>query len=170
MADSTLGIDLASLTIREARRLLDGGHISSEELTRSTLSRMESLDGDLNAYVTVERESALRVAREFDTRRASGEMARSPLDGIPMGIKDVLATAGVRTTCGSRQLEGYVPPFSATAVRRLRDAGAVLALPLDGGGCVGVMVEQPQSIRETTMLHGHHPHPTLPLDGGGGWG
>jgi aspartyl-tRNA(Asn)/glutamyl-tRNA(Gln) amidotransferase subunit A len=125
MADSTLNTNLATLTIREARRLLDSGDMSSEELTRTALDRIRTLDGELNTYVTVTEESALREARESDARRARGEEPLSPLDGIPVGIKDVLVTSGVRTTCGSRHLENYVPPFNGTAVARLRAAGAI---------------------------------------------
>lgn len=126
MADATLNTQIATLTIREARRLLDARDVSSEELTRTALDRIRRLDPYLNAYVTVEEDSALRAARESDARRSQGQPALSPLDGIPMGIKDVLVTEGIRTTCGSRHLEEYVPPFNGTAVARLRSAGAVL--------------------------------------------
>jgi aspartyl-tRNA(Asn)/glutamyl-tRNA(Gln) amidotransferase subunit A len=126
MTDATLNTQTTRLTIHEARRLLDAGDISSEELTRTALDRIRDLDPTLNAYVTVEEEGAIQAARESDARRSKCQPALSPLDGIPMGTKDVLVTAGLRTTCGSRHLEKYVPPFNGTAVARLRSAGAVL--------------------------------------------
>ena len=126
MADPTSYTNVSLLTIGETRKLLDSGDMSSVELTRLALDRIRDLDGDLNSYVTLEQDSALAQAHESDARRARGEHPRSPLDGIPMGIKDVLATAGVRTTCGSRHLETYVPPFSGTAVARLQKAGAIM--------------------------------------------
>ncbi len=117
---------LAYLSIAEARRLLDSGQVSSEELTRASLDRIRALDGEIRAFVTVTEELALRMARGFDSRRRSGEAPRSALDGIPMSIKDVIITRGVRTTCGSRHLENFVPPFDGTVTARLLAGGAVL--------------------------------------------
>lgn len=114
------------LTIREARRMLDAGEVNSVQLTQDSLDRITRLDGEIHAYLTVTGEAALAAAEASDRRRASGDGPLSPLDGIPCGIKDVISTEGVRTTCGSRNLEGYVPPYSATAVERLMRAGAVM--------------------------------------------
>jgi aspartyl-tRNA(Asn)/glutamyl-tRNA(Gln) amidotransferase subunit A len=113
-------------TIREARRKLDSGEVSSVRLTEDSLERISRLDGSIHAYLTVTEDLALEAARQSDTRRVSGSGPLSPLDGIPFGVKDVLSTAGVRTTCGSRNLENYVPPYTATAVERLQQAGAVM--------------------------------------------
>lgn len=118
--------DAPLLTIREARRLLETGEISSEDLTRLHLDRIERLDDQVKAFTTINADHALDSARDFDRRRAAGEQSRSPLDGVPMSLKDVLITEGVRTTCGSRHLEGFVPPFDGTVSSRLRAAGAVL--------------------------------------------
>ncbi|MGC8826401.1 MAG: amidase, partial [Anaerolineae bacterium] len=115
---------LYELTIREARALLRKGEISSVELTRAVLERIEALDGKVRAYLTVTPELALEQAKEADARRAAGEDA--PLLGIPMAIKDVICTKGVETTCGSRILKGFVPPYDATVIVKLRAAGAVL--------------------------------------------
>ena len=115
---------LYELTIREARALLRKGEISSVELTRAVLERIEALDSKVRAYLTVTPELALEQAKEADARRAAGEDA--PLLGIPMAIKDVICTKGVETTCGSRILKGFVPPYDATVIVKLRAAGAVL--------------------------------------------
>ena len=79
----------------------------------------------MHAYLYVDAEAALETAREVDRRRAAGEQLGS-LAGIPVAVKDVLATAGVPTTCGSKILEGWRPPYDATVVRRLRAADAVI--------------------------------------------
>jgi aspartyl-tRNA(Asn)/glutamyl-tRNA(Gln) amidotransferase subunit A len=117
---------LAFLTIHEARKLLDGGQVSSEELTKAALARIDGHEGRVHAFVAVTSERALEAARNFDRRRTAGEAPRSSLDGIPMSLKDVLITRGVTTTCGSRHLESFVPPFDGTVPARLAEAGAVL--------------------------------------------
>ncbi|MGA7731603.1 MAG: amidase, partial [Chloroflexia bacterium] len=114
------------MTIADARRLLDSGEASSEELTRAHIERIAAADGEVAAFTTLSEEQALEAARDFDRRRAGGEAPRSTLDGVPMSLKDVLITEGVRTTCGSRHLENFVPPFSGTVPKRLSQAGAVL--------------------------------------------
>jgi aspartyl-tRNA(Asn)/glutamyl-tRNA(Gln) amidotransferase subunit A len=113
------------LTLAEAAEQLRAAAVSSVELTRAALQRVEALNGRLNAFVKVDAEGALAAARDADARRARGE-ARGPLDGVPLAVKDNLLTAGLQTTAGSRILGGFVPPADATAVRRLREAGAVL--------------------------------------------
>jgi len=99
--------------------------VSAEEATRCVLDRIQARNGSLNAYITVTPDEALEQAREADRRLSAGD-APSPLCGIPLAIKDLLATRGVRTTCGSRMLERFVPPYDSTVVRRLKQAGAVL--------------------------------------------
>jgi aspartyl-tRNA(Asn)/glutamyl-tRNA(Gln) amidotransferase subunit A len=116
--------ELYWLTIHEAQAMLGRGEISSLELTQSVLSRVLDVDNALRAYINLLPEEALAQAEAADRRRAAGEDA--PLLGIPVAIKDVICTRGVTTTCGSRILESFVPPFDATAVARLRAAGAVL--------------------------------------------
>jgi aspartyl-tRNA(Asn)/glutamyl-tRNA(Gln) amidotransferase subunit A len=93
--------------------------------TTAYLRRIAAADGRVGAYLTVTAEAALEAARSADERYRKGA-PRSPLDGVPIAVKDVLCTRGVRTTCGSRILETFVPPYDATAVRRLHEAGAVL--------------------------------------------
>jgi aspartyl-tRNA(Asn)/glutamyl-tRNA(Gln) amidotransferase subunit A len=98
--------------------------ISSVELTQAVIDRILEVDNAVRAYVTLTPELALDQARQADERRARGEDA--PLLGIPMAIKDVICTEGVRTACSSRILENFVPPYDATVMHWLYDAGAVL--------------------------------------------
>jgi aspartyl-tRNA(Asn)/glutamyl-tRNA(Gln) amidotransferase subunit A len=117
--------DLFRLTVHEAASLLARRQVSSLELTRAVLDRLGQVEGHLNAFVTLTPELALEQAREADQRLARGEGV-TPLTGIPAAIKDVICTRGVRTTCGSRMLENFVPPYDATVVQRLKAAGLVM--------------------------------------------
>jgi aspartyl-tRNA(Asn)/glutamyl-tRNA(Gln) amidotransferase subunit A len=116
--------DLAFLTLAEARSLLERGEVSSVELTRNELERIATLDGRLNAFITVLAESALQAAAAADARRRQGD--RQELLGVPVAIKDLFNTAGIRTTGGARILADNVPAEDASVVRKLYDAGAVL--------------------------------------------
>jgi aspartyl-tRNA(Asn)/glutamyl-tRNA(Gln) amidotransferase subunit A len=115
---------LYALTIHEALAGMRRGAFSAVELTQALLERIAQTDSQVKAYLTLTAELALEQAAAADARRAAGDDA--PLLGIPMAIKDVLCTAGVRTTCGSRILENFTPPYTATAVRRLAEAGMVM--------------------------------------------
>ncbi|MEE9285214.1 MAG: Asp-tRNA(Asn)/Glu-tRNA(Gln) amidotransferase subunit GatA [Dehalococcoidia bacterium] len=116
--------ELFQLSAHEARALLDRREISSVELTRSVLQRIDRVESAVKAYVTLVEEEALRQAEAADRRLDGGDAG--PLTGIPMQLKDNLVTRGIRTTCSSRMLEGFVPPYDATVTQRLRDGGAVL--------------------------------------------
>ncbi|MDP3045912.1 MAG: Asp-tRNA(Asn)/Glu-tRNA(Gln) amidotransferase subunit GatA, partial [Chloroflexota bacterium] len=118
-------LDLSDLTIHEAAGLLRGRQVSSVELTQAVLDRIVAVDNRVRAYLTLTPELALEQAAGADARLQRGEDA-SPLLGIPMALKDVLCTRDVPTTCGSHILEDFVPPYDATVVTRLRDAGAVM--------------------------------------------
>jgi len=98
--------------------------LSSVELTKAALARIDAAEPKVHAFVTVDPEGALKAAAEADARRAKGEAGT--LLGIPIAMKDNLSTKGLRTTCSSRMLEPYVPPFDATVVSSLRAAGAVI--------------------------------------------
>jgi len=111
--------------IGELSTLLADGQTRSVELVDASLARAEALQGRLNAFIHLRPEGARAEAREADLRLRSGK-PRSPLDGIPVAVKDNMVIAGEPTTCASRILAGYVSPFTATAVERLRAAGAVV--------------------------------------------
>lgn len=115
---------LTDCTVAELRTLLDNRELSAKDLTRAYLDRISDVEGVLHSYLTVTEEIALTQAEEADSRMAQGE--KGPLLGVPMALKDLLSTKGIETTCGSRMLAGYRPPYDATAYRKLRDAGAVL--------------------------------------------
>jgi aspartyl-tRNA(Asn)/glutamyl-tRNA(Gln) amidotransferase subunit A len=115
--------DLCRLGISELASRLARREVSPVEVTEAFLARIATLDPELNTYITVDKEGALSQAREAAERLGRGETG--PLLGVPLGIKDVLATRGLRTTCGSRILENFVPPYDATVCTRLREAGAV---------------------------------------------
>ena len=113
-----------NLSIGELGERLDKRQISSVELTRHFLARIELLNPTLNAVITLTAAQALAEAEAADRRRAAGE--KGPLLGIPLIHKDIFCTDGVRTSCGSRMLDNFVAPYDATVVARLKAAGAVM--------------------------------------------
>jgi aspartyl-tRNA(Asn)/glutamyl-tRNA(Gln) amidotransferase subunit A len=119
-----LNSDLTRLTIHEAHRLLKEKKISSVELAESYLERIKKVEPALKAFVTVTGDIALAQARRADDTIASGTIG--PLTGIPLAIKEVICTKGVRTTCSSRMLENFVPPYDAAVMEKLNEAGAVM--------------------------------------------
>jgi len=112
-------------TIESVREAIGAKKISARELAAEYYKRIAARNGELNAYLTLSKERAYAQADRVDVMVAKGE-ALPPLAGVPIAIKDVLNTRGVRTTCGSKILENYIPPYDATAVSRLEAAGAVL--------------------------------------------
>ena len=117
-------MDLHALTIHELHALLDKREVSARDVAEAFYRRIAALDDRVHAYLTLTRELALEQADQADRRRLSGES--SPLLGIPVAIKDVICTKGVRTTCGSRILHTFVPPYDATVMERLTAAGAIM--------------------------------------------
>jgi len=117
-------LELHELTIHEASALLRKREISSLELTRAMLDRIAAIDDQVKAYITVTSDMAMAQAREADNRRSAGE--ENPLLGIPLAIKDIICTKGITTTCGSKMLHNFVPPYDATVMRHLYEAGMVL--------------------------------------------
>ena len=111
-------------TIAALAGQLEAGKVSSRELTEAALARIAAADAGLNCFINVSAEAALAAADAADARRARGEAG--PLTGVPFAHKDIFCTRGVTTTCGSRMLENFVPPYDATVVARLGDAGLVM--------------------------------------------
>ena len=112
------------MTLAGIARALRAREFSSEELVGHLLARIERLDPELNAFVTVTGEAALAAARLADTALAGGNAA--PLTGVPIAHKDIFCTAGVKTSCGSRMLDNFISPYDAAVVERLRAAGTVM--------------------------------------------
>jgi len=117
-------MDIKKLTITQTLKDLKAKKYSSVELTQAYLDRIEHVDPTINAYVTVTNEEALKNAKAADEKRAQGSDAA--LLGIPLSVKDNFSTNGIRTTASSKVLDGYIPPYDATVVKKIKDAGMVL--------------------------------------------
>jgi aspartyl-tRNA(Asn)/glutamyl-tRNA(Gln) amidotransferase subunit A len=115
---------MLNASLSELSAALDGGKISSVELTQYFLDRIARLDGELNAFITVDAARSLEDARSADARRSAGETG--PLLGIPIAHKDIFCTQGLATTCGSRMLAEFVSPYDAHVIEKFGAAGAVL--------------------------------------------
>ena len=111
-------------SVAELSRALAARELSSEELTRHMLARIESMDKALNAFITVTAERALEQARAADRRLATGDA--HPLTGIPLVHKDIFCTDGIKTSCGSRMLDNFIAPYDASVVERLASAGMIM--------------------------------------------
>jgi aspartyl-tRNA(Asn)/glutamyl-tRNA(Gln) amidotransferase subunit A len=116
-------MSLHELSLTEASAKLAKKEVTSVELTKASLARIEAAEPKVKAFVTVDAEGALKMAAEADARIAKGE--KGSLLGVPLALKDNLSTNGLRTTCSSKMLEPYIPPFDATVVAKLRAAGSV---------------------------------------------
>ncbi len=109
----------------ELSALLSAGEVSAVEVTQAHLDRITQVDGAIHAFLHIDTEGALQAASVVDSKRAAGETVGS-LAGVPLGLKDILATKGLPTTVGSKMLENWIPPYDATVVTRLREAGIVI--------------------------------------------
>ncbi|MBB5869754.1 aspartyl-tRNA(Asn)/glutamyl-tRNA(Gln) amidotransferase subunit A [Allocatelliglobosispora scoriae] len=118
-------MSLTTKTAVELAALIASGEASAVEVTQAHLDRIAEVDGRVHAFLHVDTDGALAAAREVDSRRAAGAEL-GPLAGVPIAVKDVIATKGVPTTAGSKILEGWRPPYNATLVERLRAAGTVM--------------------------------------------
>jgi aspartyl-tRNA(Asn)/glutamyl-tRNA(Gln) amidotransferase subunit A len=117
-------MDLQKLTIHELSKLLKNSDITSEEITKLYLARIEKHDNEIGAYITIDREYALNQAKKADKTISDG--TASYLTGVPIAVKDLLCTKGVKTTCGSKILENFVPEYDATIISLLQNQGAVI--------------------------------------------
>lgn len=124
MSDASLNSDLVRQSAATLATAIARGEVSSEQVTQAHLDRITEVDGQVHAFLFVDPEASLARAREVDAQISSGVIA-SPLAGVPIALKDLLATRGVPTTCGSKILEGWIPPYNATIVERLEAAGMV---------------------------------------------
>ena len=118
-------MSITSMTLTELSEAMKRGELTSRAITEAYLERIRAVEEEIGGYVTVDEEGALRQAEEADRARASGEKL-SPLHGIPVAVKDNICVEGLPTTCASKMLENFVPPYSATAWEKLRAAGCVL--------------------------------------------
>ncbi|MGN0607634.1 MAG: Asp-tRNA(Asn)/Glu-tRNA(Gln) amidotransferase subunit GatA [Oscillospiraceae bacterium] len=117
-------MDITSLKISDMRSMLDKKEISAPELTAAYLERINSVDGKLESYITVTAEEAEKAAEKAQEKINKGEA--SPLCGIPLAIKDNICTEGIKTTCASKMLENFIPPYNATVMDKLENEGIVM--------------------------------------------
>ena len=118
-------MELCDQSASELSGLLRQGKTTSREITESVLRRIDEREATINAFITTNPEAALKQADEADRRFRRGRKIPS-LNGIPIAVKDILCTKGIKTTCGSAILSNYVPPYNATAVQKILKSGAVL--------------------------------------------
>lgn len=116
-------MELYKLTIHELREKLKRREISARELTSEFLKRIEKVDNDIHSYITITKDESLKQAEDLDNKVKAGKDL--PLLGIPLAIKDLICIKGIRTTCGSKILSNYVPPYDATVIKKLRESGAL---------------------------------------------
>ena len=117
-------MDITRAKIRDLRKALDSRQISAAELCGEYFRNIESGDGKVQSYITVTKDKALEMAANAQKRIDSGDV--SPLTGIPLAIKDNICTDGIKTTCASKMLENFIPPYNATVIEKLNAEGYVL--------------------------------------------
>ena len=151
-------------TASELSEMLNNKECSAEELCKDVLDRINETENKVGAYVSVSYESALENAEKIDTARQRGEKLH-PLAGIPIGIKDNISTKGIRTTCSSKMLENYVPPFNATVINKINNAGMTIL------GKMNMDEFAMGSSTETSYMHlTRNPHNTDCVPGGSSGG
>ena len=116
--------ELTTKTAAELATAVASGEVSAAEITAAHLARIEAADGQVKAFLHVAQDAAAQ-AEAIDKKQAAGEPL-GPLAGVPVAVKDLFTTVGMPTTCGSKILEGWRPPYESTITQRLRDAGAIL--------------------------------------------
>lgn len=119
-------MNIVDMTAVELGKKIKNGEVTSVEATKAVLDEIKKKDGDINAYITVIEEEALARAEEVQKRIEAGEFADSPLAGVPVSIKDNISTKGIKTSCASKILGDFKPPYDATVIDKLNKAGAVI--------------------------------------------
>lgn len=157
-------MELTALTIGEIRERLSSRKISAEELVRAHLDQIELRDKEVRAYLHLSPERALEQARKIDKKVAAGETL-PPLAGVPVAVKDVILTRGIRNTCASKILENYVAPYDATAVQRIEAAGACV---LGKTNCDEFAMGS--STENSGFFTTHNPHDLTRVPGGSSGG
>ena len=117
-------MQLQPLTIAQLHQKIKSKEISSEEAAKSQLDWIKKIEPKIEAYITLCENEALAAARKIDSEIQKGREVK-PLTGIPFALKDIFITEGIRTTCGSKILENFIPPYNGTAVQKLLDEGIV---------------------------------------------
>ena len=135
-------------TVSSLAKQLDAGYVSARELVEDAIARTERLNPELNAVIALDKPGALAAAEKADKARATG--ATSPLLGVPMLHKDIFCTRGVQTSCASRMLADFVPPYDATVVKKLDDAGMV-SLGKCNMDCLLYTSPSPRDMRRSRM-------------------
>lgn len=118
-------MDILDLTAVRLSEKIKGGELSAVEATKAVLGQISSVEDHYHCYVTVEEEKALRQAEQVQEKIKAGELS-GPLAGVPVAIKDNICTEGMRTTCSSRILYNFIPTYTATAAKALKEAGAIV--------------------------------------------
>lgn len=157
-------MELMKKTAAELSAMLAKKEIGAAELARAALARAAEVDGKVGAYLTVSEDAAVAAAEEIDRRRAAGE-ALSPLAGVPVAVKDNICTKGTLTTCASKMLYNFVPPYDATVVEKLKAAGAVMT-----GKCNMDEFAMGSSCENSAMKVTHNPHDLGRVPGGSSGG
>jgi len=121
-AGGKAALDVTTLTAHLCRELLAGGDVSATELTRAYLDRIAAVDGEVQAFLRVDESGAMAAAAAVDAKPRS---ERQPWEGVPIGLKDIFCVKGMETTCASRILQHYIPPYDATIIAKLRAAGLI---------------------------------------------